>query len=101
MINDATLLRNMGAKIRGGGTDVIRIEGVPLVHGCTHTIIPDRIEAGTYAIIAAAQGEDVIIDNVIPQHLESLLAKLREMGVSIEEGDEQLLIKPNKIGRAS
>ncbi|WP_373893994.1 UDP-N-acetylglucosamine 1-carboxyvinyltransferase [Virgibacillus natechei] len=94
IIDVATLLTNMGAKIKGVGTDVIRIEGVPELNGCTHTIIPDRIEAGTYAIAAAAQGEKVLIDNVISQHIESVLAKLREMGVSIEEKDEQLLITP-------
>lgn len=96
IIDVATLLNNMGAKIKGVGTDVIRIEGVPSLHGCRHTIIPDRIEAGTYAIAAAAQGEEVIIDNVISQHIESLIAKLREMGVSVEESDEQLFIKPSK-----
>src|SRR5699024_5517506 len=94
IIDVATLLTNMGAKIKGVGTDVIRIEGVENLHGCRHTIIPDRIEAGTYAILAAAQGKEVIIDNVISEHMESLLAKLREMGVSVEEGDEQLLIVP-------
>jgi len=92
IIDVATLLTNMGAKIKGVGTDVIRIEGVPTLHGCKHTIIPDRIEAGTYAIAAAAQGKEVVIDNVIPQHMESLIAKLREMGVTIETGDEQLYI---------
>lgn len=92
IIDVATLLTSMGAKIKGAGTDVIRIEGVDHLTGCMHTIIPDRIEAGTYAIMAAAQGEKVLIDNVIPQHLEPLLAKLREMGVQIEEGEEQLLI---------
>lgn len=97
IIDVATLLTNMGAKIKGVGTDVIRIEGVSHLHGCHHTIIPDRIEAGTYAIAAAAAGNEVIIDNVIPQHLESLLAKLREMGVRIEESDEQLLIAPKKL----
>ncbi len=96
IIDVATLLNNMGAKIKGVGTDVIRIEGVPSLHGCRHTIIPDRIEAGTYAIAASAQGEEVIIDNVISQHIESLIAKLREMGVCVEESDEQLFIKPNK-----
>src|SRR5690625_2723521 len=94
IIDVATLLTNMGAKIKGVGTDIIRIDGVQTLNGCRHTIIPDRIEAGTYAIIAAAQGEEVIIDNVIPQHLESLLAKLREMGITVEESDEQLLINP-------
>ena len=96
IIDVATLLTNMGAKIKGVGTDVIRIEGVPSLNGCRHTIIPDRIEAGTYAIAAAAKGSEVIIDNVIPQHLESLLAKLREMGVKVEVSDEQLLIVSNE-----
>src|SRR5690625_3154674 len=94
IIDVATLLTNMGAKIKGVGTDVIRIEDVSSLNGCRHTIIPDRIEAGTYAIAASAMGEEVIIDNVISQHLESLLAKLREMGVSIEENEEQLFIAP-------
>ena len=66
------------------------------LHGCKHTIIPDRIEAGTYIIAAAAQGKEVVIDNVIPEHLESLLAKLREMGVAIEQHNDQLLIKPGE-----
>jgi len=96
IIDVATLLTNMGANIKGVGTDIIRIEGVEKLHGCLHTIIPDRIEAGTYVIAAAAQGEDVIIDNVIPEHLESLLAKLREMGVIVEQQDEQLRIRTPK-----
>jgi UDP-N-acetylglucosamine 1-carboxyvinyltransferase len=92
IIDVATLLTNMGAKIKGAGTDVIRIDGVDSLHGCRHTIIPDRIEAGTYMIIGAAIGEGVLIDNVIPQHLESLIAKLREMGVHVESGDDQVFI---------
>ncbi|MGP4059183.1 UDP-N-acetylglucosamine 1-carboxyvinyltransferase [Halobacillus litoralis] len=100
IIDVATLLTSMGAKIKGAGTDVIRIEGVDSLQGCLHTIIPDRIEAGTYTIMAAAQGEEMIIDNVIPQHLESLLAKLREMGVTIEENDEQLYVRPGKNMRS-
>ncbi|MBN8234979.1 UDP-N-acetylglucosamine 1-carboxyvinyltransferase [Halobacillus kuroshimensis] len=96
IIDVATLLTSMGAKIKGAGTDVIRIEGVQELQGCLHTIIPDRIEAGTYTIMAAAQGDGMVIDNVIPQHLESLLAKLREMGVTIEENDEQLYVRPGK-----
>ncbi|WP_181346751.1 UDP-N-acetylglucosamine 1-carboxyvinyltransferase [Thalassobacillus sp. CUG 92003] len=96
IIDVATLLTSMGAKIKGAGTDVIRIEGAETLKGCLHTIIPDRIEAGTYTIMAAAQGEEVMIDNVIPQHLESLLAKLREMGITVEESDEQLYIRPGK-----
>src|SRR5690606_1446079 len=67
-------------------------EGVEKLNGCKHTIIPDRIEAGTYIILAAAQGKEMIIDNVIPEHLESLLAKLREMGVTIKQSDEQLYV---------
>src|SRR5690554_1764079 len=96
IIDVATLLNSMGANIKGAGTDVIRIEGVDELSGCVHTIIPDRIEAGTYTIMAAAMGEEVIIDNVIPTHLESLTAKLREMGVYVEEEDERLLVKQNQ-----
>jgi len=94
IIDVATLLTNMGAKIKGAGTDVIRIDGVDELHGCRHTIIPDRIEAGTYLILGAAIGEGVLIDNVIPQHIESLVAKLKEMGVQIEASDEQIFVGP-------
>lgn len=96
IIDVATLLTNMGAKIKGVGTDVIRIDGVPSLHGCTHTIIPDRIEAGTYAIAAAAVGKEIVIDNVIPQHMESLIAKLREMNVNIESHNDQLYVAKTK-----
>src|SRR3954464_817753 len=94
IIDVATLLTNMGAKIKGAGTDVIRIDGVDSLHGCRHTIIPDRIEAGAYMILGAAVGEGILIDNVIPQHLESLIAKLREMGVGIEVNDDQMYVRP-------
>jgi UDP-N-acetylglucosamine 1-carboxyvinyltransferase len=94
IIDVATLLTNMGAKIKGAGTDVIRIDGVDELHGCRHTIIPDRIEAGTYLILGAAIGDGVLIDNVIPQHIESLVAKLKEMGVHIEASDEQIFVGP-------
>lgn len=93
IIDVATLLTSMGARIKGAGTDVIRIDGVPSLHGCKHSIIPDRIEAGTYMIVGAAMGGEVLIDNVIPLHLESLIAKLREMGVNIETSDDQILVK--------
>jgi UDP-N-acetylglucosamine 1-carboxyvinyltransferase len=96
IIDVATLLTSMGAKIKGAGTDVIRIDGVDSLQGCRHTIIPDRIEAGTYMIIGAAMGEGVLIDNVIPLHLESLIAKFREMGVSVETSDDQIWIAGNK-----
>lgn len=94
IIDVATLLTNMGAKIKGAGTDIIRIDGVESLNGCKHTIIPDRIEAGTFMILSAAVGQGILIDNVIPQHLESLTAKLREMGVNIEAGDDQIFVSP-------
>ena len=92
IIDVATLLTNMGARIKGAGTDVIRIDGVDSLHGCRHTIIPDRIEAGTFMILAAAVGEGILIDNVIPHHLEPITAKLREMGIHVETMDEQIYI---------
>lgn len=92
IIDVATLLSNMGADIKGAGTNVIRIEGVEKLSGTTHTIIPDRIEAGTYMIMAAVAGDGVTIDNVIPLHVEAVTAKLREMGVVVEEGEEQIFI---------
>lgn len=84
IIDVATLLNKMGAKIRGVGTNVITIEGVEHLDGCFHEIIPDRIEAATYIIAAAAVGNNVVIENVIPQHLEGLLLKLSEMGIELE-----------------
>jgi UDP-N-acetylglucosamine 1-carboxyvinyltransferase len=96
IIDVATLLTSMGAKIKGAGTDVIRIDGVDSLHGCRHSIIPDRIEAGTYMILAAAMGNGVTIDNVIPLHLESLIAKLREMGIHIEEADDSVFVKRDR-----
>ncbi|RFU62344.1 UDP-N-acetylglucosamine 1-carboxyvinyltransferase [Peribacillus glennii] len=100
IIDVATLLTNMGAKIKGAGTDIIRIDGVEQLSGCRHTIIPDRIEAGTFMILAAAVGQGVLIDNVIPQHLESLTAKLREMGINIEAGDDQIFVSPGAVFKA-
>ncbi|UAL52151.1 MULTISPECIES: UDP-N-acetylglucosamine 1-carboxyvinyltransferase [Metabacillus] len=92
IIDVATLLSSMGARIKGAGTDVIRIDGVESLHGCRHSIIPDRIEAGTYMIIGAAMGQEVLIDNVIPLHLESLIAKFREMGIHVETNNDQIWI---------
>ncbi|MCL1631286.1 UDP-N-acetylglucosamine 1-carboxyvinyltransferase [Sporolactobacillus sp. CPB3-1] len=92
IIDVATLLTSMGAKIKGAGTDVIRIEGVQKLHGCRHMIIPDRIEAGTFMIVGAAAADHLLIDNVIPQHVESLTAKLREMGVEVQVGEDQILV---------
>ncbi|WOV87980.1 UDP-N-acetylglucosamine 1-carboxyvinyltransferase [Sporosarcina oncorhynchi] len=96
IIDVATLLTNMGANIKGAGTNVIRIEGVEKLHGTKHTIIPDRIEAGTFMIMAAAAGDGITIDNVIPFHVEALTAKLREMGVKVEEREEQIFIPKTK-----
>ncbi|RAP73484.1 UDP-N-acetylglucosamine 1-carboxyvinyltransferase [Paenibacillus montanisoli] len=92
IIDVATLLSAMGAKIKGAGTETIRIEGVERLHGCRHSIIPDRIQAGTYMIAAAATRGDVLIDNVIPKHMEAVTAKLQEMGVHVYEMDEAIRI---------
>ena len=82
----------MGAKIRGAGTDTIRIEGVKELHGADYTIIPDRIEAGTYMIAAAMTGGDVIIENVLPEHQKPLIAKLREAGAFVEEDIDKVRV---------
>lgn len=92
IIDVATLLNNMGGKVRGAGTDVIRIEGVEELHGCRHTVIPDRIEAGTYLSLAGAVGTDVVIKNVIFEHLEGLIAKMQEMGVPMEIGEDSIRV---------
>lgn len=93
IIDLATFLNNMGAQIRGAGTDVIRITGVKKLESKnTHTIIPDRIEAGTYLALAAAQGDGVLVKNVIPEHLESFTAKLFEMGVDLEVREDSIYV---------
>jgi len=94
IIDVATLLNNMGAKIRGAGTDVIRIEGVQELHGCRHSIIPDRIEAGTYLAMAAAVGQGIKVRNVIYEHLESFIAKLQEMGVKLTIEEDAIFVHP-------
>ena len=88
----ANYLNKMGAKVRGAGTDVIRIEGVKELRGADYTIIPDRIEAGTYMIAAAMTGGDVIIDNVLPEHQKPLMAKLREAGAIVEEDIDKVRV---------
>lgn len=95
IIDVATLLNNMGANIRGAGTDIIRIEGVAELHGCRHSIIPDRIEAGTYLALAAAVGEGVTVRNVIYEHLESFIAKLQEMGVKMTIEEDTIEVHPS------
>ncbi|GKT03091.1 UDP-N-acetylglucosamine 1-carboxyvinyltransferase [Furfurilactobacillus sp. WILCCON 0119] len=97
IIDLATFLNNMGAKIRGAGTDVIRIEGVPSLKATnTHTIIPDRIEAGTYLSMAAAYGNGVNVQNVIPEHLEAFTAKLLEMGVKLDIEEDSIYVHASK-----
>ncbi|AQW21719.1 UDP-N-acetylglucosamine 1-carboxyvinyltransferase [Lentilactobacillus curieae] len=96
IIDIATFLNNMGANIRGAGTDVIRIEGVDsLVAKNTHTIIPDRIEAGTYLSLAAAAGDGITITNVIPEHLEAFVAKLEELGVNLKVNEDSIFVGPS------
>ena len=85
IVDLATFLNAMGANIRGAGTNVIRIEGVESLHGAIHTVIPDRIEAGTYLIAAAMAGGDVFVENALPEHLKPVVAKLKEAGVTVEE----------------
>ncbi|RKO67452.1 UDP-N-acetylglucosamine 1-carboxyvinyltransferase [Desulfofundulus salinus] len=81
-------LNRMGARIKGAGTDVIRVEGVKHLYSVEHAVIPDRIEAGTHLVAAAITGGDVTVTNVIPEHVEPVLAKLKEMGFLVETGDE-------------
>ena len=92
IVNIATFLNNMGAKISGAGTSEIVIEGVDSLKGCFHEVIPDRIEAGTYTIIGALMGNYLKIDNIIPEHLESLTSKLMEMRVSLDIGPDYLIV---------
>ena len=88
VVDVANFLNMMGANVKGAGTDVIRIQGGRRLHGCTYAVIPDQIEAGTFMIAAAATRGDVIINNVIPTHLEAISAKLMECGVTVTEGDD-------------
>ena len=92
IVNVATFLNNMGAKIVGAGTSQIKIKGVEKLHRCIHEVIPDRIETGTYIIAAALIGNKVKISNVIPEHVESLTSKLIEIGVEIQEGDDYFIV---------
>ena len=95
IVDLANFLNSMGANIMGAGTDVIKVRGVSRLRGGNYSIIPDQIEAGTYMAAVAAAGGEVLIDNVIPKHLECISAKLIEMGVEIEENDESVLVRRN------
>ena len=92
IVNVATFLNNMGAKIVGAGTSQIKITGVDKLHKCVHEVIPDRIEAGTYIIAGALIGEKLKISNIINEHVESLTSKLIEIGVKIEEGEDYVIV---------
>lgn len=102
IVDLANYLNKMGAKIRGAGTDTIRIEGVDKLHGADYTIIPDRIEAGTYMIAAAMTGGDVVVENALPEHQKPLIAKLREAGAVVEEDiDKVRVIGKNQLKAVS
>ncbi|MCQ2446752.1 MAG: UDP-N-acetylglucosamine 1-carboxyvinyltransferase [Clostridia bacterium] len=91
-VDVANFLNSMGADIRGAGTSVIKIRGVEKLHSCAYTIIPDQIEAGTYMVFAAVTGGDLTITGVIPKHLEAIIAKLRETGVTVDELDDAVRV---------
>jgi UDP-N-acetylglucosamine 1-carboxyvinyltransferase len=93
IVDLANFINSMGGNIVGAGTKTIRIKGVKKLHKTEHTVIPDRIEAGTYMVAAAATGGDVMIENVVPSHLQPIIAKLREAGVTIEEYDDKIRVK--------
>ena len=96
IVNVATFLNNMGAKISGAGTSTIKIEGVEYLHKCFHEVIPDRIEAGTYIIIGSLCGKNLKIDNIIPEHVDSLLSKLEEIGTELQVGTDYVLISKSE-----
>ncbi|EIQ82213.1 UDP-N-acetylglucosamine 1-carboxyvinyltransferase 2 [Streptococcus canis] len=100
IIDVATLLNNMGAHIRGAGTDIITIEGVDRLHGTRHQVIPDRIEAGTYIALAAAIGNGVKVTNVLYEHLESFIAKLEEMGVRMTVEEDAIFVEKQETLKA-
>lgn len=92
VVDIANFLNTMGADIKGAGTDVIRIKGVKELHGCKYSVVPDQIEAGTFMIAAVATKGDVVLKNVIPKHLDSISAKLIEMGAKVEEKDDSVRV---------
>ena len=95
IVDLANYINAMGGRVIGAGTDTIRIEGVKELTGCTHHIIPDRIEAGTFMVAAAITRGDVLIENAVPEHMTALIAKMREMGVEIIEEDEGVRVRAN------
>ena len=97
VVDLANCLNMMGADVHGAGTDVIKIRGVKQLHGCSYSIIPDQIEAGTFMFAAAATGGDVTVKNVIPKHLEATTAKLEEIGCEVQEFDDA--VRARAVGR--
>ncbi|HHU18265.1 MAG TPA: UDP-N-acetylglucosamine 1-carboxyvinyltransferase, partial [Clostridiales bacterium] len=93
IVDLANFLNKMGAKIKGAGTDTIKIEGVEALHGTKHAVIPDRIETGTFMVAAAITRGDILIKNVVPDHVKPIIAKLKECGVVIEDTDEGLRVR--------
>ena len=92
VVDLASMLNSMGARIRGAGTDVIKIKGVKKLHGTDYTVIPDQIEAGTFMFAAAVTKGDITVKNVIPKHLESITSKLKDIGCRVEEYDEAVRV---------
>ena len=102
IVDLANFLNAMGARVIGAGTDVIKIRGVQHLHGGSYTIIPDQIEAGTYMAAAAAAGGNVLVQNVIPKHMDTISAKLREMGAKVTEYDDAIrVVRENRLRRAN
>ena len=100
IVDLANFLSSMGAYVKGAGTDVIRIRGGRQLHGANYTVVPDQIETGTLMIAAAAAGDDVLITGAIPTHMESLSAKLLEMGVNVTSEDDWIRVRSNRVFRA-
>lgn len=95
IVDLANFINGMGGRVRGAGTKIIKIEGVPELSGCEHQVIPDRIEAGSYLIAAAITGGELIVENVIPDHIKPVIAKLEEVGCHIDEGEGSLYVRSN------
>lgn len=96
IVDVANFLNSMGANIKGAGTDIIKIKGVEKLHGGTYSVIPDYVEAGTYMLMAAATNGEVMVNNIIPKHMESVTSKIREVGGTVVEYDDAIFVKGAK-----
>src|SRR2546426_490429 len=99
VVDTAVFLNLMGARIKGAGTNSITIEGADALHGASYAIIPDRLEAGTYLLAAAATGGNVLVEQMIPEHISALLAKLEEAGAIVERGTDGVRVRAGRAGR--